>query len=1263
MRLSFFTGPNRAARWTLVAQDEQRVLIRRIDGSPAPRYDLDRDVELIWEDPDGEVVGLARGRIVGSSETGTEVEVLAADRNVLLRMGVAPPQNRSGEAPANLDAAVRTIRRVLQADLGPRIQQWMEMAQQVLEQGQDDESFATLSMPRRLASQRIAACKADVLRGFAQRIETLVFGGSKPTPVGTSSLRLVDDDEMQVWLVRSEASRGLERQTRSTWHALLPVLKSIDDLSDALRMESLEVESVLDALLHASKSAGLESSLQCYLLRLSHRGDAIDLSSFYLQVHRELQRIGFSVPDAPPPAAPPMRQEAMRQPQRATPHPEPAPGSEPRYAPSARTSERREPAATDTPQRQAADERLSAASAQMMEAARRLIGTYGSVLGPQHQAPNGTSIGAEQADAPRTDSALADSALPPTDMLDDDGVQDLLRRLIERRHDSQPDWAKAVDQELGNELRERRGVSLQQGQALQLVSRLQTAVESDPLLSKPLMQWSRSLLPSVLGTELRAGGVAKHAPALRKLFGQLEFASALGAERDDPQTLSLLKDVESIVRSLAEQQLLGEEQIEDVSRHLDLLTQRQQRAGAAIEERVIDACKGQYKLVDARRRVDRELAMVFFGRKVPEALLEILDQRLKPVMVLRCLRQGQQSDAFQSILRGLEKLDVGLRAVEESDAQADFEPHLEWLETLFVEQPTELAALRPQLDALEQAVKGPVEDWVDFPPLAPPTAASPTGDARTDKQRLEMRKQLALLQAGEWLEFQTADGNSRLLKLAWHAPERDRFVFVGRLGNKAEDLTDQELLEALSSERCRVIEGGELDVIERAWRRMVEGMHNELAEVALHDGGTGLLQRREVERRLSAWIGASERGGLGLLWISVDHLHVINEAHGMTAGDSVLARVADLVRALLAQHEVRDGYAGRMAGNEFIVVLPDAPLEEVRRTGETLLEHVGQLDLRHDGQPLRVSSSIGVCTIDESCVSLGALIGDAQRACRAAKDAGRSRVYVSEPDDARIRQMRQSVEWVGRVEQALEEQKLVLFGQRAQSLSAHAQESPDYVEVLLRMRSDDGFASPEHFIIAAERYGQIHAVDRFVLHELTQQLAKHASTLPYRVAMNISGRNIVDRAFIDEVIGTLREGNLPEGSFSIELTETAAVQHIAEAAESMKRLRDAGVTLVLDDFGSGWSSYQYLRRLPFDIVKVDGAFIRDIATVEEDLALARSINEIAHMLGKHTVAEHVENEATLELVRDIGFDYAQGFIAARPKPLSELLDAIGPESP
>ena len=163
--------------------------------------------------------------------------------------------------------------------------------------------------------------------------------------------------------------------------------------------------------------------------------------------------------------------------------------------------------------------------------------------------------------------------------------------------------------------------------------------------------------------------------------------------------------------------------------------------------------------------------------------------------------------------------------------------------------------------------------------------------------------------------------------------------------------------------------------------------------------------------------------------------------------------------------------------------------------------------------------------------------------------------------------------------------------------------------------------------------------------------------------MNISGRNIVDRAFIDEVIGTLREGNLPEGSFSIELTETAAVQHIAEAAESMKRLRDAGVTLVLDDFGSGWSSYQYLRRLPFDIVKVDGAFIRDIATVEEDLALARSINEIAHMLGKHTVAEHVENEATLELVRDIGFDYAQGFIAARPKPLSELLDAIGPESP
>jgi EAL domain-containing protein (putative c-di-GMP-specific phosphodiesterase class I) len=353
---------------------------------------------------------------------------------------------------------------------------------------------------------------------------------------------------------------------------------------------------------------------------------------------------------------------------------------------------------------------------------------------------------------------------------------------------------------------------------------------------------------------------------------------------------------------------------------------------------------------------------------------------------------------------------------------------------------------------------------------------------------------------------------------------------------------------------------------------------------------------------------------------------------------------------------MEESYCGRVEGDEFVVVLPDSTLGDVQQLGEALLTRVTALEHEVGGPSVRVSASIGACLIDESCASMETLLNDAERAYRAAKDEGRGRVYLSQPDDARIRQMRESVEWVGKIEHALEHDALVLFGQRAQSLSGRASQAPDYVEVLLRMRSDEGgYASPEHFIVAAERYGQIHAIDRFVLQRLTRQLSSADRTANYRIAMNISGRNVVDRAFIDEIIQTWKDARLPQGWLCIELTETAAIQHLAEAAESMSRLRDAGVTLVLDDFGSGWSSYQYLRRLPFDIVKVDGAFIKDIATSQQDLLLARSINEIAHMLGKHTVAEHVENAETLELVREIGFDYAQGYVAARPVPLDGLL--------
>jgi len=392
-----------------------------------------------------------------------------------------------------------------------------------------------------------------------------------------------------------------------------------------------------------------------------------------------------------------------------------------------------------------------------------------------------------------------------------------------------------------------------------------------------------------------------------------------------------------------------------------------------------------------------------------------------------------------------------------------------------------------------------------------------------------------------------------------------------------------------------------------------------------------------------------------VLWLGVDHLRLINQTHGMAAGDHLLCEVAATLQRYLNADKSDAGFAARAAGDEFVVVLAGLSAAEAERRAVALFDQVNAHDVSFEDAHLRLSMSMGMVAVDVASSSVGRMLADAERACGAAKESGRGRWYRHQSDDALLSQMRESANWVRRLDHSLHSRGLVLYGQRAVWLGGAGERQVDYIEVLLRMQIDGGVVAPGEFILAAERYGQIAAVDRYVLQELTRMLQRVGPQCDAHIAFNISARSIVDLAFVDEIIETLRQQPLPLTRLYVELTETAAIQQIEEAGAGMRRLGEAGLSLVLDDFGSGWSSYQYLKRLPFDVVKVDGAFIRDITRADEDRALAASINQIAHLLGKRTVAEHVEDQATLDQVRAIGFDYAQGYIVGKPAPLSELL--------
>jgi diguanylate cyclase (GGDEF)-like protein len=785
-----------------------------------------------------------------------------------------------------------------------------------------------------------------------------------------------------------------------------------------------------------------------------------------------------------------------------------------------------------------------------------------------------------------------------------------------------------------------------QHEAVDLVARIHEALDEDPLVPAGLRERCRPLLRPILASELQGESIGEVGAPLRRLLSQVEFGSALFASRLDPATNRLRASLDEELSNLAQTQPWTRSLLEGACERVEQLLQRHRAASQAGEKRVVETCEGQQRIADARVQVQQELASLFAGRGLPQPLRELLTRRVASIMLPILLRAGPEAAEWKQIIGRIEQLHADLGRAAAGQAVADPARHLDWLQQICAGVPDE-PALSGALADIKDALGGAQVPWVSFQGGEVPATTTPAAG-------LGMPPQLATLQVGDWMSLDTPGQEPRLVKLAWCAQDRSRFVFVNRLGQKSDEIDAPALRARLAEGSARVVEHGDADLAERAWRRMLIGRHDDLALQATRDPLTGLLDRREMERLLQAWLVAPERTPLLLLWLGVDHLRLVNQTHGMAAGDHLLCEVAATLQRYLDAGQPATGFAARAAGDEFVVILAGLAPDEAQRRAIALFDQVNALEVAFEDANLRLSMSMGMVPVDVASASISRMLADAERACDAAKESGRGRWYRHQSDDALLSHMRESANWVRRLDASLQSRGLVLYGQRAVWVGADAARQVDYIEVLLRMQSDDGVVAPGDFILAAERYGQIAAVDRYVIQELTRALQGVRPDCDARIAFNISARNIVDLAFVDEIIETLRQQPLPLSRLCVELTETAAIQQIDEAGAGMRRLTEAGLSMVLDDFGSGWSSYQYLRRLPFDVVKVDGAFIRDITRASEDRALASSINEIAHLLGKRTVAEHVEDQATLDEVRAIGFDYAQGYLLGKPMPLLEL---------
>lgn len=693
----------------------------------------------------------------------------------------------------------------------------------------------------------------------------------------------------------------------------------------------------------------------------------------------------------------------------------------------------------------------------------------------------------------------------------------------------------------------------------------------------------------------------------------------------------------------------------EIERELQNLTQQITKAVNTNIQRIIESYEGQQQLESARRKVQAAIYQRMAGKPVPAVIPQLLEAGWQHLLVIEELNNNnpKQQNTHTWLI-----LDQLFQWLPQPDSEINTQLPAIYEALSYIEDNLRLVCPNAfEFDKIIHELKAQLIGQGPQMPRKPPSfielSAEPSVDSTANAAHDSFSLQVEQLNVGDWLMIAHGSAKHEAMKLIWIGSILPVYVFVNRDGLEKLELKKVELAELIRQGAAYKSDNFDTPLVERTSDAMVQNVHEKLIFNATHDIETGLLTKDEFIKQLKNELPALSNNQHVLCHIEVQDLRLITNVCGASGGVDFLKTLAGLITEQLGQDEI----LARLGDKAFGLLLKNCSAGDGYEVAKKLAKFISGSRFHWQDKSFPMAVSFGLTAFNELSYDIALLLQQADAASLSAEQIGQNGIMVFENDNETITRQNRIYQWAGQIDQVFAENRLFSRCQKIAQIDPK-QGFHEHYEILLGILDEHGnVIPPDLFIPAVERSKRMPELDQWVINNVFNWVGNHYDEFirTNGFSINLSGQSISSEEFLEFLQGFLAASSVPGEKITFEITETVAADNLSFTKQFISKIKRFGCKFSLDDFGSGYSSYSYLKNLQVDYLKIDGAFIKDIANNKADIAIVKSMNEIAHSLGLKTIAEYVENEQILEILRRIGVDYAQGFGIHKPMPLTELV--------